>query len=164
MSRPKTLPNSPGVTPGDVWRVAAQQKPHVLARRYNVRTELMRNWLTGADEMPVMLYELLAMQVVCMLPGTAGQFAGWRVLDGQRFTGPGIEHRGGITFDDVYRMPEYWRASSLAERQAELIERLMRERDFYKRQCELEARHGVLLRSMFDTPTRRGGPGMMAGK
>jgi hypothetical protein len=155
MSRPKTLPHSPGVTPGEVWRVAAEQKPHELARRYNVRTQLMKDWLTGGEEMPVMLYELLAMRVKCVLPMTAGMFSGWTVLDGQRFTGPGIEHKGGLHWSDIDRIVEFRRASSLASRQADLIERLSKELAFYKRQCWLENRHGLLLRKMFDGPPKK---------
>ncbi|QNM98674.1 hypothetical protein [Chitinimonas koreensis] len=151
----KNIPHCPGVNPGDVWAVAAAQTPHVLARRYDVRTTQMRAWLSGDEPMPRMLYELLAFRVRCVLPSTAGLWAGWTVEGGERLNGPGIEHRGGIHWSDVYNLPEYRRANRLAERQAELIERLMKENRFYRRQCELESRHAGLLRLMIDGPPKR---------
>jgi hypothetical protein len=113
----------------------------------------MRDWLTGNAEMPLMLYELLAMRVRCRLPATAGFFAGWTIINGERFTGPGITH-GGLHWVDIERLPEYRRVDRVADKQAELIEQLIRERDFYKRQCELESRFSFMLRSIVDGPPR----------
>jgi hypothetical protein len=89
-----------------------------------------------------------------LLPSTAGLFSGWRVENGERLNGPGMTHKGGIHWVDIERLPEYRRVDNLASRQADLIERLTRERDWYKRQCELETKYGFILRMMVD-----GGPG-----
>lgn len=147
------LPFCPGVNQADVYHVAQTFKPHKLARQYGTNTEKMKEWLTGRSAMPRMLYELLAFRVLCTLPSTAGHFAGWRVIDGERFDGPGITYKGGLHWIEIDRLNEYRRADSVAHKQADLIERLMRERDFYKRQCELETRYALQLRTIFD-----GGP------
>jgi hypothetical protein len=146
----KKLAHCPGVNNADAWFVAKDQNAGKLARRYNVQTELMRDWLTGNQPMPRMLYELLALGELCELPSTAGLFAGWRVEKGERLSGPGIEHKGGLHWLDIARLPEYRRLDHLTSKQADLIERLTRERDFYKRQCELETRAGLMLRKIID--------------
>lgn len=119
----------------------------VELHRVSVPLNKMKAWLQGDEAMPLMLYELLAFRVRCEMPATAGMFAGWHIVDGQRFTGPNLDHKGGLHWTDIDRMPEFRRADSVASRQADLIERLTKERDFYKRQCWLETRHGLLFRS-----------------
>jgi len=144
------LPYCPGVNQAAVVHVAGEFKAYKLARHYNVPLNKMKAWLAGDEAMPLMLYELLAFRVRCELPETAGLFAGWNIVNGERFTGPNLDHKGGLHWSDIDRMPEFRRADSVATKQADLIERLMKERDFYKRQCWLETRHGLVLRQMFD--------------
>lgn len=151
------LPHCPGVNQADVWHVAQQFKPQQIVRWYNVDSRKAKAWLSGEEPMPKMLYELLAFRVCTELPSTAGHFAHWRVIDGKRLDGPGISFKGGLSWIDIDRLNEYRRLDSLASRQTDLIEKLMRERDFYKRQCELETRHGLMLRSIFE-----GKPGQSA--
>ncbi|POZ60696.1 hypothetical protein C2I19_17560 [Chromobacterium alticapitis] len=50
---------------------------------------------------------------------------------------------------EVYRLPDYRRAQRLVEQQAELIERLMKERNFYRKNCHQQARFGMLLNQVF---------------
>jgi hypothetical protein len=46
-------------------------------------------------------------------------------------------------------MPEYRKAHRLVQEQADLIERLMKERDFYRRNCHHQAKFGALLFRLF---------------
>ncbi|GLR12899.1 hypothetical protein GCM10007907_16890 [Chitinimonas prasina] len=146
------LPFCHGVNQAAVCHVAQEAKPtaNKLAKHYGVSRNQMAAWLSGKEEMPRMLYELLALKLRCELPETCGLFAGWTIIGGERFTGPNLEKAGGLHWSDIDRLPEFRRLDNLASRQSDLIARLTKERDFYKRQCHLETRHSLLLRKMFD--------------
>ena len=96
MANKRTLPYSPGVNQAKVVQVAEQVSAAKLSRHYDVNLSLMKAWLNGDQAMPRMLYELLAFKERCELPATAGLFAGWHVIKGERITGPNLEHRSGF--------------------------------------------------------------------
>jgi len=58
-------------------------------------------------------------------------------------------HRLAIEFDELERLADYRRLFHLYTQQADLIERLMMERDFYREQCHKQARFGMVLNSLF---------------
>ena len=56
---------------------------------------------------------------------------------------------GALHYNELHLLTSYRRAHRLAEQQAELIERLMMERDFYKRNCHQQAKFGIVINSLF---------------
>ncbi|PTU65946.1 hypothetical protein DB032_13925 [Chromobacterium sp. Panama] len=69
-----------------------------------------------------------------MLGKQFGSFWGWSLAhDGQALIFPATGER--INYEEVALMRDYRRAKRLAVQQAELIERLMIERDFYRENC-----------------------------
>ncbi|WP_157725152.1 hypothetical protein [Vogesella sp. LIG4] len=55
----------------------------------------------------------------------------------------------GIEFAELDRWPTYRRLYHLHSQQTDLIERLMMERDFYRRECHQHARFGMVIRQLF---------------
>ncbi|WP_137009782.1 hypothetical protein [Aquitalea aquatilis] len=54
-----------------------------------------------------------------------------------------------IGLDELALIREYRRTHQLAQEQADLIERLMMERDFYKENCHRQAKFGLMLNNLF---------------
>ncbi|KIA79379.1 hypothetical protein QR66_16300 [Chromobacterium piscinae] len=74
-----------------------------------------------------------------------GPWQGFKI-DGERLQSPWGD---AMTFNEWFELPEYRRASRLAAEQAELIERLMAERDFYRENCARQAKFGLMLNRIF---------------
>ncbi|WP_158300710.1 hypothetical protein [Chromobacterium sp. ATCC 53434] len=55
-----------------------------------------------------------------------------------------------VNYAEIALLPDYRRAHRLAQQQAELIEKLMKERDYYRQNCHRDARYGMLLSRLFN--------------
>lgn len=95
--------------------------------------------------MPKVIWLYLSQKRDMTLPTRFGVRGGFRI-DGKRLVSPWGD---AIGFDEVAMMSEYRRAADLSRRQAELIERLMMERDFYKANCHRQARFGLMVNNLF---------------
>ncbi|UTH73591.1 hypothetical protein [Chromobacterium sp. IIBBL 290-4] len=106
------------------------------AREVGVTVAQWQAWKYGDEPVPkvVWLYLKLKRELERM-----GSWRGFQI-DGERLISPWGD---GMRFEEWFQLKEYRRASKLAEQQAELIEQLMKERDFYRENCHRQARFGL---------------------
>ena len=99
-------------------------------------------WLTGAKPVPRHVWLYLKQKKDMEALGK------WRTVNIQqdRITMPWGE---SISFEEMAKIREYRRAHQLVQDQADLIEHLMMERDFYKENCHRQARFGLMLNDLF---------------
>ncbi|WP_156943117.1 hypothetical protein [Pseudogulbenkiania sp. MAI-1] len=110
----------------------------------------LRRWQTGAEAVPRPVFAFLRL----WRRRTLGpQYGAWRdaYVDEDGTT---LRHASGVgvRIEDVTKLAEYRRLSALCTQQAETIERLMVERNFYRNQCTREATFGLMLNRIFRTP------------
>ncbi|WP_255992074.1 hypothetical protein [Chitinolyticbacter albus] len=103
-------------------------------------------WRAGREPVPYMAYQLLLFRALGRVP--FGPWAGWRFIE-DRICAPGMTPAAAprqieLEFIDHYRIDR-----RLTEQQAELLDGTLRQRDFYKQQCGLEARWGLMLTNLF---------------
>ncbi|WP_146042162.1 hypothetical protein [Chromobacterium sinusclupearum] len=112
------------------------------AKRLGVTVTEWQKWKYGDKPVPRWLWLLLRLEKEAE---RRGPWRGFRA-DGDRIISPWGD---SMRFDEWMQLQEYRRASRLATEQAELIERLMAERDFYKENCTRQARFGLMLNRLF---------------
>ncbi|WP_199101643.1 hypothetical protein [Aquitalea sp. ASV11] len=112
------------------------------AEELGVTTRQWNAWITGAKPVPRHVWLYLKQKKDMEALGK------WRTVNIQqdRITMPWGE---SISFEEMAKIREYRQANSLVQEQAELIERLMMERDFYKENCHRQARFGLMLNDLF---------------
>ena len=111
------------------------------AKELGVSVDEWMQWKTGAAPVPKAIWLCLRQKKELERMKPLSGFA----IERDRITSPW----GPILTDDILKMPEYRRAHQLAQEQADLIERLMMERDFYKENCHRQARFGLMVNSLF---------------
>ncbi|QRO33899.1 hypothetical protein [Chromobacterium violaceum] len=125
---------------GDIETVAAE---------IGVSAQQLAYWRRGREPVPRVVYLYLRHRSETILGAQYGPFQGFRLCDrGDALVCPGTGIR--VNHAEIARLPEYRRAQRLASDQAELIERLMIERDFYRKNCHRQARFGMLLNRLLD--------------
>ncbi|MDF0607204.1 hypothetical protein HZU77_016430 [Neisseriaceae bacterium TC5R-5] len=112
------------------------------AKELGITLEQWQNWKTGTEPIPKLLWLYLK------LKKQLDQMGVWKDyrIDGERLISP---FGDALHFDEWGKLQEYRRASRLAGQQAELIETLLKERNFYRQQCHTEAKFGLMLRRLF---------------
>ncbi|NHQ85293.1 hypothetical protein HA050_04100 [Iodobacter sp. HSC-16F04] len=73
-----------------------------------------------------------------------GKFSGMRI-DGEWLVLPGYDKKEGIRYEELKNLWHMRQTLALASGYTRTIEKLMVERDFYKRQCLKEAKYGMML-------------------
>lgn len=120
------------------------------AKQLAVSWVQFERWQRGVEPVPRAVYEFLVLWGQKTAPSGWGAFSGLRLDDeGEFLRHHAFRHR--IRFDDLASLPEYWRLQALATAQAETIEQLIVERNFYREQCQREAKFGLMLNRIFRT-------------
>lgn len=104
-------------------------------------------WRDGSESVPVACFRLLQLVALGMVPQGLGRWTGWRFVE-DRIYPPG-DHKG-VRWEELVFIDHYRQNENLVKLQAETIEQLMRQREFYKRQCGLEARTGLMLANLYE--------------
>lgn len=102
-------------------------------------------WKTGKKSVPKVVWLYLRQKRDMTLPEKFGVWRGFTV-DGERLVSPWGD---AVAFDELPMMTEYRRAADLSRRQAEMIERLMTERNFYRENCHRQAKFGLMVNNLF---------------
>ncbi|MBA4710477.1 hypothetical protein [Aquitalea aquatica] len=111
------------------------------ARDLGVTVDEWMQWKTGAEPVPKAIWLCLKQQK---------QLEELKPLQGFSLTGNRLDSPWGpMLTDEILRLPEYRKAARLAEKQADLIERLMMERDFYRDNLDRQARFGLMVNNIF---------------
>jgi len=139
--------------PGELDRVFTfNGSDEQLAELIGVSTRKIGRWHTGTDPVPKAVFELLRFKYLYERSTTLGKhfgpWSGWKLSK----RGDGLENpfrRSFLYLEDAARIEECRHAHELTGKQAELIERLMIERDFYRQQCHREAKYGLMLNRLF---------------
>lgn len=103
------------------------------------------DWQSGSSEIPLACYRLLQLVALGTIPPGFGRWAGWRFVE-DRIYCPGDNR--GVRWEEIVFMDHYRQNEHLVKLQAETIEQLMKQRDFYSRQCSLESRLGLMLANL----------------
>ena len=132
--------------PDDIIRVVCFGNATDLAAKLHVTVDQVERWRVGTDPVPFAVFAYLQAEAKPVLTAMWGEWAGF-YLDRGRLVSD--EYRVGIGLDDVLMLREYRRLEQLVREQAETIERLLVEKDFYRRQCHREAKFGLMLNRLF---------------
>ena len=103
---------------------------------------------TGKELVNKRELELLMILAGLKTPSTWGDFSGLKV-SGKRLHIEGMRWQDGITIAELKVLSMTRAELQLIAGQADLIERLSKERDFYKKQCGFQAKHGLMLWQCF---------------
>ncbi|WP_188687908.1 hypothetical protein [Silvimonas amylolytica] len=119
-----------------------------IAEICKVDLDTVHAWKTGIQPVPYMAYQLLLFKALGRIPEGFGSWSGWTIIE-DRIYPPGATYKGAarqieLVFIDHYRIDR-----QLCENQATHIEGLQRRHDFYKKQCGLEARWGMMINNLF---------------
>lgn len=131
--------------PLELAKVMFTSDDDATAAELGVSIKEWMRWKTGAKPVPKVVWLYLSQKRDMTLPKRFGPWAGFKV-DGKRLVSPWGD---SVHFEELPRLPDYRRAADLAERQADLIERLMMERDFYRENCHRQARFGLMVNKLF---------------
>ncbi|MCD0494489.1 hypothetical protein LQD23_19625 [Chromobacterium violaceum] len=115
---------------------------NATAQRIGVTVTEWQRWKYGDEPVPRWLWLLLRYE---RERERMGPWRGFRA-DGDRIISPWGD---SMHFDEWIQLHEYRRAAQLARSQANLIERLMAERDFYRENCHRQAKFGLMLNRIF---------------
>lgn len=102
----------------------------------------VERWRDGTEPVPYAVFQLLRFLACGIVPDGMGEFSGWQFAEG-RFGLAG--QRGNARWEEILYINDYRLDRSLTEKQADLIEILTKQRNFYRSQCSLEARAGLML-------------------
>lgn len=118
-----------------------------LADDLDVSVDQVKAWKAGDAPVPGMAVRLLRALDNGNTLQCAGPWNGSRAEGSRLVIDSG--YRLSLEFQELERLPTYRRLYHLHSLQAELIERLMMERDFYRRECHSQARFGMVINQLF---------------
>ena len=107
----------------------------------------VERWRDGTENVPFMAWQLIQFKALGKVPKFCGEWSGWRFIE-NRLYAP-TAGKGAATLDEIMFMHDYRIDRKLNIAQAELIDSLLRQRDFYKKQCGLEASLGLMMHNVF---------------
>ncbi len=119
-----------------------------LALLCGVGISTVLNWRDGVEPVPYMAYQLIQFKSLGKVPNFCGVWSNWRFVENRLFP-PFVNFKGAITVDECRSIADYRIDRSLCTGQSELIEGLIRQRDYYKKQCGLEASLGLMFHNLF---------------
>lgn len=113
-----------------------------IADEIGVSIKKWQAWKTGKEPVPKLVYLYLVQKRKLASIGK------WEplIIDNERLKLPWGEN---INMAELVNVREYRRAADVATRQADLIEKLMAERDFYRENCLRQAKYGLMLNRLF---------------
>ncbi|MBX9296048.1 hypothetical protein VA599_10720 [Chromobacterium sp. TRC.1.1.SA] len=130
--------------PDDLYRALCFGDAKTLANELDVTPQKIERWRRGRDPVPKLVHYYLTNRTATTLGEQFGPFRDFRLsnrADALVCPSSGVR----INYAELQLLAEYRRAHKLAQQQAELIETLMRERDYYRQNCHRDARYGMLL-------------------
>ncbi|MGY8624405.1 hypothetical protein [Chromobacterium violaceum] len=134
-------------SPDDLVRAVSFGDIEEMAAELGVSAQQLAYWRRGREPVPRVVYLWLRHRSETVLGAQYGPFTGFRLCDrGDALVCPATGIR--VNHADVVRLPEYRRAQCLIEQQTALIERLMMERDFYRRNCLKQAKYGMIINAL----------------
>ncbi|MDC7700372.1 hypothetical protein [Vogesella indigofera] len=133
-------------SPDELIRVVCFGEAETLAAKLFVDVEQVTRWREGAEAVPFAVFAWLREEGAKALTEAWAPFDGF-TLDRGRLVSR--QYRAAISIEDVMMLREYRLMPALLEKQADTIERLMKERDFYKAQCHREAKFGMMVNRLF---------------
>ncbi|MCD4502313.1 hypothetical protein VA599_23580 [Chromobacterium sp. TRC.1.1.SA] len=135
--------------PDDLYRALCFGDVQTLANELDVTPQKIERWRRGRDPVPKLVYLYLINRTGTTLGKQYGPFRDFQLSDrADALVCPGTGTR--INYAELPLLAEYRRAHRLAQQQAELIEKLMKERDYYRHNCHQDARYGMLLSGIFN--------------
>ncbi|POA97087.1 hypothetical protein C2134_19240 [Chromobacterium sinusclupearum] len=138
-------------SPDDLVRAVSFGDIETVAAEIGVSAQQLAYWRRGREPVPRVVYLYLRHRAETTLGAQYGPFRGFHLCErGDALVCPATGIR--INYVEVAMLPEYRRAKRLAEEQAELIGRLMKERDFYRKNCLKQAKYGAMLNTIFPDP------------
>lgn len=109
----------------------------------------MNRYRAGAEPVPMRVFELLKILCGYALPDCWGEFKSARVFNSRLYLADCMKWQDGITKNEL-ELQNMTRADlRMIAGQCDLIERLTKERNFYKKHCGFTARHGLMLWQCF---------------
>lgn len=120
--------------------------PETLAAELYVSVEQAEAWQSGAEPVPFAVFAWLKESKSKRLSKEWAPFDGF-YLDRGRLVSR--EYRAAVSIEDVMMLRDYRLLPELVGKQADKIEQLMKERDFYKAQCHREAKFGMMINRLF---------------
>lgn len=141
----RKFPVCESVPVADVMQTVFTLSPSRAADVCGVGISEVMAWREGSKPVPVACYRLLQLVALGVIPVGFGRWSGWRFVE-DRIYAPGDPK--GVRFEELLFIDHYRLNQSLVELQTETIENLTRQRDFYQRQCGLEARVGLMLANL----------------
>lgn len=127
----------------DIARALFTHDNQALADELGCSLRLLIDWKKGRKVPPDLVLRYLKLKHEAARPVC---WRGFEFVD-QRLVFPFWGE--SLHYDEIHLIPNYRLAHRLTEQQAELIERLMIERDFYKRNCHQHAKFGMVINSLF---------------
>lgn len=127
----------------DIARALFTHDNQALADELGCSLRLLIDWKTGKKVPPDLVLRYLKLKHEA--EARPACWRGFEFVD-KRLVFP---FGGGISYDELHLLPSYRRSLLLVQQQAELIEKLMMERDFYKRNCHQQAKFGIVINSLF---------------
>lgn len=119
-----------------------------IAMLCGVGVDMVQKWRDGVEPVPYMAYQLLRFKHLGEVPQFCGHWSGWRFVENRLFP-PNSPAKGAITTEECLFINDYRIDRLLTTSQSDLIDGLIRQRDFYKKQCGLEARMGIMLLNLY---------------
>lgn len=129
----------------DVMAAVFTLSPTATAEACGVGIAAVLAWRDGTEPVPVACFRLLQFMTSGVVPAGFGRWSGWQFTE-DRFNPPG--DKNGPRLEELLFIDHYRLNQHLVVQQHELIDQLIRQRDFYSRQCALEARTGLMLANL----------------
>lgn len=136
-------------SPDELIRAVCFGDIETVAAELGVDPGQLGYWRTGREPVPKPVFLYLKNRNATTLGPQYGPFKGFTLCErGDALVCPATGVR--VNYEEVARLPDYRLAQRLVKQQAELIEKLMKERDFYRKNCHRQARFGMLLNGLLD--------------
>jgi hypothetical protein len=109
----------------------------------------LARYKNGTDATPERIFTLLKIMTAMEAPKSWGEFSSLKITQGRLYLAKDMFWADGITRGELVTHGLTRRDLKMVEGQANMIERLMTERNFYKKQCGYEAKYGLMLWQCF---------------
>ena len=123
-----------------------------IAEVAEVHLRTVKAWKQGKKPVPAPIARLLRLMSSRTVLENSGPWTGVYASGTRLVLDDVAGFDVSIEFEEIFRLKDYRRIYNLGTRQFELIERLMMERDFYRRNCIQQAKYGMLINSIFPSP------------
>lgn len=117
-----------------------------LTQRCGIDERQRKDWLYGRKPVPKLAYVALNSLKSTELPKQFGKWSGF-YLERDHLCSPAMDMK--MHYSEFEKLHDYRRSYNLCQQQAELIESLIIQRDYYRDQCHREAKFGLMLNRIF---------------